>query len=247
LIAAVFLPGCGRDNGPSGDIQVQALQTKEELERVRKRLVAMEKQSASKDDAVVAAKEEVENATKQVAEKERVVTEKDAQIAALQKQLADAKKGEAQVYLDSSKLHQQGLNTTALLHYRQFVAAFPASPLVADANRAITELSVIAPKEASARAAAIDPSAPVREFQRQFSDGFASIEDIAAMVKHKSVADVVKLLGPPNRTYRDNSELGYIDKVIDPTTGNRGTLVIGFVDNEVSTLRVGYQGKPIRP
>ena len=178
LIAAAFLPGCGRDNGPSGDVQVQALQTKEELERVRKHLAATEKQSKDKDDAVALAKEEVENATKQVAEKEKVIVDKDAQIATLQKQIADAKKGETQVFLDSSKLHQQGMNTTALLHYRQFVAAFPASPLVADANRAITELSVIAPKEASARAAAIDPSAPVREFQRQFNDGFASLENV---------------------------------------------------------------------
>jgi hypothetical protein len=207
----------------------------------------MEKQSTAKDDAVALAKEEVEHAGKQVAEKDRVIADKDAQIAALQKQIEDARKGEAQVYLDGSKLHQQGMKATALMRYRQFVAAFPASPLVADANRAIAELSVTAPKEAAARAAAIDPSAPVREFQRHFADGFATMEDIAAMLKHKSLAEVVKLLGPPNRTYRDNSELGYIDKVIDPTTGSRGTLVIGFLEDQVSTLRVGYQGRPIRP
>ena len=247
VLAAVFLPGCGRDNGPSGDIQVQALQTKEELDRVRKHMATIEKQSTAKDDAVALAKEEVESANKQVADKEHIIVEKDAQISTLQKQIAEAKKGEAQVYLDSSKLHQQGLNTTALLHYRQFVAAFPASPLVADANRAIAELSVIAPKEASARAATIDPHAAEREFQRQFANGFASVEDIATMIKRKSMAEVVKLLGPPNKTYRDNTELGYVDKVIDPTTGNRGTLVIGFNDDQVSTLRVGYQGRPIRP
>jgi hypothetical protein len=247
LIVAVALPGCGRDNGPSGDVQVQALQTKEELERVRKRINAVEKQSAAKDDAVALAKEEVENAAKQVGDKERVITDKDAQIAALQKQIEDAKKGEVQFYLESSRLHQQGMNTTALLRYRQFVAAFPSSPLVADANRAIAELSVTAPKEAAARAAAIDPRAPEREFQRQFADGFASLDGIAAMLKRKSMAEVVRLLGPPNRTYRDNSELGYIDKVIDPTTGARGTLVISFIEDQVSTLRIGYQGRPIRP
>ncbi|HEY3898201.1 MAG TPA: hypothetical protein VGM54_06290 [Chthoniobacter sp.] len=247
LIVAAFLPGCGRDNGPSGDVQVQALQTKEELDRVRKHLATVEKQSKEKDDAVALAKEEVDGATKQVADKEHIIVEKDAQIATLQKQIAEAKKGEAQVYLDSSKLHQQGLNSTALLHYRQFVAAYPTSPLIADANRAIAELSVTAPKEASARAALIDPHAAEREFQRQFADGFASMEDIATMVRRKSMAEVVKLLGPPNRTYRDNTELGYIDKVIDPTTGSRGTLVIGFNEDQVATLRVGYQGRPIRP
>ena len=61
------------------------------------------------------------------------------------------------------------------------------------------------------------------------------------------MAEVLKLLGPPNKTYRDNTELGYVDKVIDPTTGSRGTLVIAFSDDQVSTLRVGYQGRPIRP
>jgi len=248
LVLGALIAGCGREFGSaSGDAQVQALQAKEELERTKKRLGMAERKIAEKEDAAALAKEEAESAAKKVTEKERVLGEKDAQIAALEKQIADLKKGEAQVYAESSKLHQEGMNATALLHYRQFVAAFPSSPLIADANRAIAELSANSPREAAARAAAVDPHAAERAFQRQFADGFASMEDIATMIKRKSLAEVVKLLGAPNRTYRDGTELGYEDKVIDPATGNRGTLVIGFDADQVSTLRIGYQGRPFRP
>ena len=43
------------------------------------------------------------------------------------------------------------------------------------------------------------------------------------------------------------TELGYVDKVVDATGGGRGTLVIGFDEDRVTTLRIGYLGRPIRP
>jgi hypothetical protein len=248
LVLGTLLAGCDREFGSaSGDAQVQALQAKEELERTKKRLGMAERKLAEKDDAVALAKEEAEHAAKQVAEKDRILADKDAQIAALGKQITDLQKGEAIVYAEIAKLHQQGMNSTALLHYHQFVTNFPTSPLVVDANRAIAELTAAAPAQAPARAPAVDPYAAERAFQRLFADGFASLDNVATMVKHKSMAEVVKLLGSPNRTYRDGTELGYEDKVIDPATGNRGTLVISFDADQVSSLRVGYQGRPIRP
>jgi hypothetical protein len=247
VICGLLLASCGREYGPSGDVQVQALQLKEELDRTKKRLGMAERKAAEAQDAAALAKDETESAAKKVAEKERALADKDVQIAALEKQIADLKKGEAQVYVEASKLHQQGMNSTSLLHYRQFIAAYPSSPLVVDANRAISEISTSVPAPTGVRAATPDPHVAERAFQREFAEGFASIESIAAMVKHKSKNDVLRLLGPPNRTFRDNTEFGYVDKIVDPANGERATLVIGFADDQVETLRVGYSGRPMRP
>ncbi|MDR3402864.1 MAG: hypothetical protein P4L99_10240 [Chthoniobacter sp.] len=218
-----------------------------ELDRTKKKLALAEKESAGKDDAVALAKDDLEKAKKDLADKDQVIAGKDTRIHALEGQIAEIKKQDAFVFAEASRLHQQNLNTSALDRYRQFVVAFPTSPLVADANRAITELSVTAPKDARARAVAIDPHAVERDALKKFADGWATPEDLAPLLKRKSIADVVKLLGPPNATYREGTELGYVDKVVDATTGNRGTLVIGFEEGSVVTLRLGYLGKPIRP
>ncbi|MEI9893586.1 MAG: hypothetical protein WDN28_06730 [Chthoniobacter sp.] len=242
-----LLVGCHQDSGPSPESQVEGLQMSTELDRTKKKLAAAEKDSAAKDDAVTLAKEDVEKAKRELADKDQIVAGKDARIHALEGEIAEMKKRDAFVYAEASKLHQQNLNTSSLDRYRQFVASFPASPLVADANRAITELSVSAPREARARAVAIDPRAVERDALKKFSDGWATPEDLAPLLKRKSMSDVVKLLGPPNATYREGTELGYVDKVVDATTGTRGTLVIGFEEDKVTTLRLGYLGKPIRP
>ncbi|MEP6667967.1 MAG: hypothetical protein ABJF10_02375 [Chthoniobacter sp.] len=242
-----LLAGCHKDDGPSPESQVQGLQMSTELERTKKKLAATEKDSAGKDDAVLLAKDDVEKAKKELAEKDKVIAGKDTRIHALEGEMAEMKKSDAFVFAEASKLHQQNLNTSSLDRYRQFVASFPASPLVVDANRAIAELSVTAPKDARARAVAIDPHAVEREALKKFVDGWATPEDLVPLLKRKSMADVVKLLGPPNATYREGTELGYVDKVVDATSGTRGTLVVGFEEDRVATLRLGYLGKPIRP
>jgi len=239
--------GCNKESKSSPDAQVQALQLKEELDRSRRRLATAERALAAKQDEGVLAKEETANTAKNMADKDEVIKQKDAQIAALEKQMADLKKGEAFTYAETSKLMQQGLKNTALDHYRKFVTTYPTSSLVSDANRAIAELTVTIPQDAKAHAAVVDPHAAEREFQKHFAEGFASMEDIVSMLRKKSMQDVMKLLGPPNRTYRDNTEFGYVDKVIDPTSGDRATLVIGFDQGQVATLRVGYGGRAIRP
>jgi hypothetical protein len=239
--------GCHQDKGPSPETQVEGLQLSSELDRTKKKLEAVQKELTSKDDAIALAKEESEKSKKDTVEKERVIADKDKRIKALEGEIAEMKKSDVFLFAEASKLHQQNLNTSALDRYRQFMTAFPASPLVADANRAITELSVIAPKEARARAVTLNAFAVERDALKKFSDGWATPEDLAPLLKRKSMADVVKLLGPPNTTYREGKELGYVDKVVDATSGARGTLVIGFEEDRVSTLRLGYLGKPIRP
>lgn len=239
--------GCHKDKGPSPEAQVQDLQTSAELDRVKKKLASVEKDITANDDAIVLAKEETEKSKKETAEKEKAIAEKDKQIKALENEIAEMKKKDVFMFAEASRLHQQNLNSSSLDRYRQFVATYPASPLVADANRAITELSVTAPKEARARAVTIDAFAVEREALKKFTDGWATPEDLAPLLRRKSMADVVKLLGPPNMTYREGKELGYVDRVVDASTGGRGTLVIGFEDDRVSTLRLGYLGKPFKP
>jgi hypothetical protein len=244
---SVWLTGCHHDSGTAPDAQVEALQTSSELDRTKRKLAATEKESAAKDATIVAAKDEVEKSKKELADRNAAIAETDKRIATLLRELADIKKRDAIVYAEISKLHQQGLNTSALDRYKQFVVSYPTSSLVADANRAISELSVTAPKEARARASAIDPFSAEREILKKFNDGFATPEDLAPLLRRKSMADVVKLLGQPNTTYREGKELGYVDKVVDAASGARGTLVVGFEDDRVVTLRVGYLGRPIRP
>lgn len=247
LLLGALTTGCHRQAGPSPESQVEGLQLSSELDRTKKKLASTEKEMTAKDDAVLLAKEETEKAKKDVADREKVIAARDARIHALEGELAEIKKRDVFAYFEASRLHQQNLNTSSLDRYKQFVAAFPTSALVADANRAIAELSVSAPKEARARAVTIDPYAVEREALKKYNEGWATPEDLGPLLKGKSKAAVVKLLGTPNMVYREGSELGYVDKVLDKNTGNRGTLVIGFEEDKVTTLRLGYLGKPIRP
>lgn len=240
--------GCHKNTGPTPETQVEGLQLSSELDRTKKKLATVEKDFTAKDDAIALAKEETEKTKKEVAEKDRVIADKDKQIKALEGEIADLKKKDVFVFAEASRLHQQNLNSSALDRYKQFVATYPASSLVVDANRAIAELSVTAPKEARARAVTLDAFAVEREALKKFNDGWATPEDLIPLLRRKSMGDVVKLLGAPNMKYREGKELGYVDRVIDSATGSRGTLVIGFDEERVvETLRVGYLGKAIRP
>src|SRR5260221_1591296 len=61
--------GCGRDSGSPPDAQVQALQMSSELDRTKKKLAAVAKESEAKDDAVLLAREEATKMKKDVAER----------------------------------------------------------------------------------------------------------------------------------------------------------------------------------
>ena len=243
------MTGCQKQTGSSPDAQVEALRLSAELNRTKNQLGAAEKDSAAKDDALLLAKEDMEGVKKQLAEREGVIIDKQVRIQALEAELAELKKRDAFAFAEVSKLVQQKLTTTALDHYRQFVKDYPTSPLVVDANRAIAELGVTAPREAKARAVIIDPQAPERDVLKKFAEGDAKPEELAPLLKNKSMMEVVRILGTPNKTYREGTELGYVDKISDPATGDRSTLVITFdvETKRVSTLRVGYAGPPIRP
>jgi hypothetical protein len=239
-----LLAGCERDVQP--DLQVQVAQLSSELENARAKLESMRNEREEKRDEKVLAATGNETVGQQLAEKERVLREKDAQLQALQGEVAKLKRNEGVVFLEIRQMEQQGLTALALSRYQRFVTEYPNSPLVTDASRAIAELGAATQRESRARVSVMDPKRPEREVLKRFSEGFATAEEMAPLLKGKSMADVLKLLGPPNRRFRDGTELGYVDSVLDPA-GGKGTLVISFEGNRVSSLRVGYQGREIKP
>ena len=63
----------------------------------------------------------------------------------------------------------------------------------------------------------------------------------------KTPAQVVTLLGRPDQSFNDGTEIGYTDKAFDPAANRKGMLIIGFEDGAVTTLRVGYTGRKMTP
>ena len=246
LLGLAALPlGCEREAGP--DLAAEVARLKTESEELQKKLGAAEKNLEARQDAVALAAEATGAAKKQAVEKEQLAAQKDAQIRALQAELTALRKSEALVFAEISGFQRQGLTTIALSRYEQFTRDFPQSPLVANAVFAMTQLSATADREAKTRASQVGPKQREREVLKYLADGTASVEEIAPLVKNKTPADVVKLLGPPNRTYRNGTEFGYVDKVSDPAKGGKETLVISFESDRVSGLRAGYLGREIKP
>ena len=249
--------GCQRATGPDLGPEVARLQA--ELEATREKLEVAQKQiPGAKPEAVASADKAVLAPVNRGAVPEAVApatpppvapagVDKDAQIKALQAEVAALKKPEVQAYVDASAMQLRGVTSVTLSRYQQFVRSFPDSPLVADANRAIAELTVAAEKEAKWRASQIDPRRPEREVLQRFTEGRATVEELAPILKDRSAGDVIKLLGPANTSYRNGTEIGYIDRILDTTTGNKATLVIAFESDRVAVLRVNYQGREIRP
>lgn len=247
LVPAILLgsivAGCNRGPDPTLTSEIQRLNA--ELESARQNAAATEKARIAKQEDIALATA-ADSAKKLPPEPKPLDTEKDAQIRALQAEVASLKKRDAFVFADASAALKIG-NGAALDRYQQFLKDFPNSPLAADADRAIAELTTAKEREARAHAMLVDPRRADREILQHFSDGTVTVKELSPLLKNRSPADVVKLLGPPTQTYRDGKELGYTDRVIDTATGGKGTLVIGFDSDAVSTLRVGYLGKPIKP
>lgn len=243
ILSGIALAGCRRQSAPDHSAEVQRLTS--ELENTRLKLEAVEKALATKREDIALATATDEGKAPAAATQTSDV-QKDAKIALLQTELDALKKRDAFAYAEASAAFRSGADI-ALSRYQQFIKNFPNSPLAADADRAITELAAVTDRETRARMTFADPRRAGRDALQHFSDGTVTVKEIAPLLRNRSAAEVVKLLGQPTQTYRDGKELGYVDKVIDTATGNKATLVIGFEADSVSTLRLGYLGKPIKP
>jgi septal ring factor EnvC (AmiA/AmiB activator) len=246
LLLAAALPGvaftgCKRGGADAG-AEFNRLTT--ELQTTHQKLAETEKTVNAQKQEIDRMTLEAQTAKKEGSDKNVLLIQKDTQIQALQTQLNESR--DALVFANASANHQKGFSSIALDRYRQFVVDYPKSPLVADANRAIAELTRTVENDARARANFIDPKRRDREALQHFQDGIATVDEISPLVRQKSAAEVVKLLGPPNRTYRNGTEIGYVDRIIDPTTGSKETLVIVFQDERAVSIRVGYRGREIK-
>lgn len=253
LVSAVFVgllfSGCGGGSQPNSSLELDRLKT--ELEGLRQKLAVVEKDLVAKNDEI--AKASAASFVTDLSKKETppaapVDPQKDTQIQALQGEIAGLKKQDAIAYAQASAAQARGVTTITLDRYQQFVKDYPNSPLVADANRAIAELTATSEREARWRAGLIDPKRPERDLLQRFGNSTATAEEIAPLLKRRSLAEVVKLLGNPNRQYRNGSEIGYVDRIIDSRTGGKDTLVVIFdEDGRVTSLRIGYNGREIKP
>jgi len=241
VLCGLSVTGCHRGgSGPASEIA--SLRT--ELEGTRQKQAETEKALATQKQELDRKALELDTAKKQAADNQVLANQKDTELRAIQGQLTERR--DALVFTDISATHQRGFSSIALDRYRQFIIDYPKSPLVADANRAVAELTVAVERDARTRATLIDPKRHDREVLKNFKDGISTVEEIGPLLRQKSVAEVVKLLGPPNRSYRNGSELGYVDKIIDTSTGSKETLVVVFDSDRVVSLRVGYRGREIK-
>ena len=238
----ILSTSCDRGGGGGSDKK-----SSPELDAARQQLATAEKRLAVQQEQIATAASAAEAAQKQAADSRAALLEKDGQLRALEKDLAELRKSEAQTYADVSAVFMKGVASTALSRYQQFARDFPKSPLAVDANRAIADLTLTVEREAQWRQGIIDPKRPEREALKHFADGIASVEEVVPLVRKKTKQEVIAVLGPPAMTYRGGLEIGYGGRVIDPKTGERGTLIITFQEGKVVSVRVGYQGQEIRP
>jgi hypothetical protein len=244
-LAGVILASCKRETGP--DPKVEADQLRTQVADLQQNLAAAAKANESGTDELAQAAAGAEARKRELAEKDRMLGQKDELIRTLQSEVSGLKKSDGYLFGEICALRQKGASPNVLERFEKFIIDFPESPLVADANRAIADLKPTVEKEVKWRTNLIDPRREERELLKRFDDGIVTMQELAPFLRRRTSADVIKLLGPPGRSFRNGTEIGYVDKVIDTTTGNKATLVIRFESDRVEGLRAGYQGKEMKP
>jgi len=245
VVAGTVLVACQRPSG--ADLQPEIDRLSSELADTQGKLLAAVKSAEAQKQEVATAIATIEASKRETGLKDKLIQQREEEIAAMKNAISAVKNTDALAYSEASAQVPKGSTSTALERYQKFVADFPESPLVADANRAITELTPQAAKDAQYRNGLIDPRRSDRDLIKRFGDGIVTVQELGPLLRRRSQAEVIQLLGRPTRTYRNGTELGYEDKVIDTTTGNKSTLVISFEADRVTALRSGYQGREIKP
>ena len=246
LTASVaLLASCRREAGPTPTVTDHPPAV--ELDDAKLKLTKAESNAAAKDDELVKGKAELEATRIQLAEKVVIATEQAALTNAARSELDALKKRDAFVFAEISAIQQKGQTVNALSRYQQFLKDYPTSPLAIHATNAVTELKTNNERENPPKPDLRDPKVRQREFVQQFEEGFLSLQELAPVLKKRSVSQVLALLGPPNRIFGDGTEIGYVDKAIDPVTSKRGMFIIAFESGQVANLRVEYAGRRMVP
>lgn len=247
LAASALLASCQRDEPPERQVE----QLKADLDTVRRKLDGAEKRLLLREDESALATAEIDAAKTARAELEKALAETAAQFRAAQAELEALKKTDAFAFAEINAIQQRGQPTIALGRYGKFLQDFPNSPLTVPATAALTQLTATASAPATLspaqKIALLDPKRRERDFQKKFNEGYMTLQELAPVLKKKSTAQVLALLGSPNQTFNSGAELGYADRAVNPATGGRGMLIIGFEAGAVAHLRVEYSGRKIVP
>jgi len=242
-LLASFLTGC-EPQGPEQNRQVEGL--KSDLEETKRRLSFVQNSLAAKDAELAVTTTAHETAKTGLADLEQAVNDRNALLSAAKIELDELKKREVFAFAEIAVLHQQGQTVQARSRYEKFITDHPRSPLVAPAKSALAQLTEVQ-REVAKQVERLDPKRREREFAKTFNEGYMTIQELAPVLKKRSLAQVLALLGKPNQTFNEGTEIGYMDRTVNPATGGRGMLVIGFDSGVVSTLRVEYAGRKMTP
>ncbi len=242
LTTGLLLAGCDRESGP--DLTAEANRLKGELDLATRQLATAGKTIEANAADLALANDALAKVTAQLAEKNQALTQIDAQLRALQTELDALKKRDAFVFAEITALRRQGLFVSALSQYQKFVADHPQSPLAPLATSAIAELTAERTRDAQKFAA---PERQAQALLKNFGDGQTTLAELTPVLKNKALAQVVKILGRPDRSFNEGTEIGYTDKVLNPATGRPGLLIIGFDAGTVAHLRIEYSGRKIVP
>ncbi|MEA3188201.1 MAG: hypothetical protein QOD99_2031 [Chthoniobacter sp.] len=221
-----------------------------ELARVRTSLTAAQTNLRMKQDEFELLKADAESKQSQPDASSKQLAERDARIATLEAELDKVKKQDSQVFKGIGELRQRGNLNSAMNLYRMFMQDFPDSPLVPDAQRAITALTETVETTVS-ETTRLSPNASQKrkelDLKKRLPFGAVTVQELSPFVKHKTSAEITGLLGNPDHVFPSGSEWGYADRAIDDQSGQRGMLIVTFTSGRVSSFRVGYAGREIVP
>ena len=243
-----MLAGCVPEDATDAQ---QVEKAKAELDEAKRRVAHIQKAIAIKDEEVLGTTTTLESTRATLAEKEQALAQRDKELKATQTALETLQKSDAIVFSEIRAQQLQGQTAAAITRYYQFIKDYPKSPLAGVAGTLVGELSAPkteAPRPGNGAAAPyVDPKKREREFQKTFNEGYLTLPELAPFVRKKSAAQILALLGNPNQVFNAGTELGYSDKAINPVTGSRGMLIVGFENGTVESLRVEYSGRKMTP
>jgi hypothetical protein len=246
MAGALFLTGCDRD---AGDHSRQFEGLRADIDEARRRVSSLQNSLASKDKELAVMTEALQTSRDEFNKVDERAKAMSIEAQAAKTELEAIKKKDSFVFGEIAATQGAGTSMLAITRYKKFIADYPKSPLVLHANNAIAQLTEVQ-KDVGHRPATVaaeEATKKDKDFQRNLSDGYVSLQDLAPYVRKKSVAQIVALLGRPNQTYNEGNEFGYVDKAINPSTGTRGMLIVSFDGGIVSSIRVEYAGRKMTP
>ncbi len=242
-LAGSLLTSCDRESGEHPR-QVDGL--KADLDESKRRLSHIQNSLAAKDAELAVNTQALETARGGLVGLEEAVKDREAQLRAVKAELEELKKKDIFAFGEIASTQQQGSNSLAVARYQKFIKDYPKSPMVVHANNAIAQLTEVQ-REVRRQIDQMDPARREKDFAKTFSEGYMTLQELAPYLKKKSLTQVLTLLGKPNQTFNEGTEIGYSEKAVNPTTGGRGMLIISFEGGTVASLRVEYAGRKMTP